>query len=171
MTDETQLETPTTTDTTDTMPVSEGKPQPEPTDPELAVRDARKESAAYRQRTRAAEEHAARLETQLETMRAQLTATRRANLKNTKAFGRVIPAAIEDVLDMIDVPGMYDEEGKLDEDKLTEAISEILESKPYLNAYRVITSVTRDILAGSEPRPIGSAASDRLQKALTPKRH
>lgn len=148
-----------------------------------ALKAARRDAAKYRERAHNAEEHARHLEN-------QLTAARRENLRHSKEFDQIDPAALSDVLDMIDVNACYDENGAPVPDKIATALRGLLEKKPYMAraAYRrsyepswrpstdadmAPRDTSREFMEADLkllPQPHGATAGDPLQRALSRQR-
>lgn len=97
-------------------------------DMEPAAAKARKEAANYRERLRATEE-------ERDLLASQLAHARRPLLKNTASFGRVLDSAKADAIAMIaddDLGGLFTEDGSPDEERISAAVSDIIEAKPYM---------------------------------------
>lgn len=157
--------TPETPDAIQPQNVQDATPETPDTDTaEPALKSARRDAAKYRERAHAAEEHAALLET-------QLTAARRAILKNTQQFGVIDQTAYDDALDQIDVNACYDENGDPVPDQIETALRQLLERKPYMARTRrnEMSQTSKEVDMLRAPHLVGSMkwSEDPLKRALS----
>ncbi|WP_137652787.1 hypothetical protein [Bifidobacterium moukalabense] len=160
-----------TTETESTM-TEDPAIEPEQTEPETEqlessddrqVAKLRKESARYRTQLR-------ETQSQLEQTTAQLTAARRQILANHRAVtGWVRDDAVSALLDGLDVPSLFGDDGTLDADALGNAVREQLKAHPYFDRKPGIGAM-KTVLANHSPHVRQPVNSDPLAAALRVRR-